>query len=422
MARSASGSAVDMGDQSDGASCSGLSLAAMMQIMKQQMDELSVKNKQLSDQVERLSAENAKLLMLDKRERDRVRYETAASKREKRQRLQDDARFKGSVETRNYFAPLDNSIDEEESDRMNTDEESTASQNVSDRESTKSEDTIYNERTNSPRRRMRKGSDRFNPDNTIMDKQTKPKRVTFKRITLSDGEQIVVPEHDMQLPTPTPESEKPAREKFPPMLLVDKDYDPLFINNLLKENDIETRKPIREARQGFEIFTFSPDDYRKLIRVCTAAKIKYVNWQLDDEKELRFVVRNVSTKMSTESIEEDLKLRGYPVTKVTRITSREKGELPMVAINTIKNEKGLEFYNIRHINNLQVKVEAKRKSPDHRQCYRCQRCYKVMNAVKRKSITRGARTVRDATSQPVTNARNIRKTFAKKESNDNKYY
>lgn len=177
----------------------------------------------------------------------------------------------------------------------------------------------------------------------------------------------------MQLPTPTPESEKPAREKFPPMLLVDKDYDPLFINNLLKENDIETRKPIREARQGFEIFTFSPDDYRKLIRVCTAAKIKYVNWQLDDEKELRFVVRNVSTKMSTESIEEDLKLRGYPVTKVTRITSREKGELPMVAINTIKNEKGLEFYNIRHINNLQVKVEAKRKSPDHRQCYRCQR-------------------------------------------------
>lgn len=170
MARSASGSAVDMGDQSDGASCSGLSLAAMMQIMKQQMDELSVKNKQLSDQVERLSAENAKLLMLDKRERDRVRYETAASKREKRQRLQDDARFKGSVETRNYFAPLDNSIDEEESDRMNTDEESTASQNVSDRESTKSEDTIYNERTNSPRRRMRKGSDRFNPDNTIMDK------------------------------------------------------------------------------------------------------------------------------------------------------------------------------------------------------------------------------------------------------------
>lgn len=188
---------------------------------------------------------------------------------------------------------------------------------------------------------------------------------------LQDGEQVVVSEQEVAT---TSTLVKPAsQQKFPPMILFDKDYDPLFIANLWTENQIAMRKPIREARQGFEVYTNTPDEYRKLIRVCTAAKIKYVNWQLDEEKELRFVVKNVSTKMSIESIEADLRLRGFPITKVARMTTKSKGELPMITINATKNQKVLDIYNLRHINHLQVKVEAKRKSPDHRQCFRCQR-------------------------------------------------
>lgn len=250
------------------------------------------------------------------------------------------------------------SQDENEENENGNDTNDHASRNSSDAESRESIAPAYS------RKSKRKMS--VSPRPVIQKKNTK---VTFKKIVLQDGEQVVIPEQEVATTSALP---MPARQpKFPPMILFDKDYDPLFISKLVTENQIEMRKPIRAARQGFEVFTNTPEEYRKLIRVCTAAKIKYVNWQLDEEKELRFVVKNVSTKMSVESIEEDLRLRGFPITKVARMTTKSKGELSIITINATKNEKGLDLYN--HINHLQVKVEAKRKSPDHRQCFRCQR-------------------------------------------------
>lgn len=359
-----------MGDHSDGDSRSHHDVIEMIVGLKGQIAEMAVTIRQLSDQNERLSNENARLMMLDRRDRDRVRFEAARSKRDKRRKIQDAGRFGDGVETRNSFEPLADSVDEYEAMTTSQDENEEndngidtndhTSRNSSEVESRESVATAYSRK---PKRKM-----------SVSPKPAMPKKnskLTFKKIVLEDGEQVVIPEEEVATTSALP---APARQpKFPPMILFDKDYDPLFISKLMTENEIEMRKPIRAARQGFEVFTNTPDEYRRLIRVCTAAKIKYVNWQLDEEKELRFVVKNVSTKMSVESIEEDLRLRGFPVTKVARMTTKSKGELPIITINATKNEKGLDLYNLRHINHLQVKVEAKRKSPDHRQCFRCQR-------------------------------------------------
>lgn len=50
-------------------------------------------------------------------------------------------------------------------------------------------------------------------------------------------------------------------------------YDPIFIANLVTENQIAMRKPIRAARQGFEVYTNTPEDYRKLIRENKICKL-----------------------------------------------------------------------------------------------------------------------------------------------------
>jgi hypothetical protein len=201
--------------------------------------------------------------------------------------------------------------------------------------------------------------------------------IKFKTVN-HNGKTFIIPEEISVLtsankPVKINKSIENKKQKPPPMLLIDLNHDAKMVSKTIKSNDIQLRKPISTSRKGHEIYVTEPNQYRNLIDLCDSAEFKYVTWQLDEEKEVKCMVKNVPTNFQIPEIEASLKERGYVFNNIVRIKSREKGELPMIAVNVPKTEKGREIFNLNHIENLKVKVENRSSNGDYRQCYRCQK-------------------------------------------------
>lgn len=241
-----------------------------------------------------------------------------------------------------------------------------------DAESVSSVNTVSSKK----RRFSSKGSKPLSITKTLSATQ-EIKKPVYKHI-VSEGKTLVVLDSSASQPSiattpPAPTMQDKAKLKKPPVLLIDNKEDPLIVQHLIKQNNIKLAGNILTKKRGYEVFTETPDDYRNLIKLCKISNIKYCSWQLEDEKQLHFVIKNVPTTMPSEDLQAFLLDQDYPVTSVKRMSSKQKGDLPVVVVNTEKSEKGLNLYNLKHIDGLGVQVEKKKNSPDYRQCYRCQK-------------------------------------------------
>lgn len=81
------------------------------------------------------------------------------------------------------------------------------------------------------------------------------------------------------------------------------------------------------------------------------------------------VLRGMPMEIKNVEIEEDLKEKNYPTTKVTRMQGRDRS-YPQVLVE-IKNESK-SIYNPTNCYGLKVEVKAFRRKPNIVQCHRCQ--------------------------------------------------
>lgn len=115
------------------------------------------------------------------------------------------------------------------------------------------------------------------------------------------------------------------------------------------------------------------DSYRTLVKYLEGRSIGFHTFQLKQERSYRVVIKGLHHSTPIEDIKAALLCLGHGVRNVTNVRSRvSKEPLPMFFVDLDPQTNNKEIYNIRHINNAIVTVEAPIKRDELVQCHRCQ--------------------------------------------------
>lgn len=120
---------------------------------------------------------------------------------------------------------------------------------------------------------------------------------------------------------------------------------------------------------GIKIQPTTIDDYRTLYKYLKENNYEFHTHQLSEERNLRIVIKGVPLEIKDDEIKEDLKEKGYPTIKITRMMGKNNKPIQMILIEIEKKYKSI--YNIKSINGLDILIEPL-KSKQIVQCYRCQ--------------------------------------------------
>ncbi|CAH2087592.1 unnamed protein product [Euphydryas editha] len=103
-------------------------------------------------------------------------------------------------------------------------------------------------------------------------------------------------------------------------------------------------------------------------------KVSYHTHALEDERQLRVVVRGLPKEIDNKSIFDDLQRQKYPIREVHRMYHpKTKAPYNMVLLILDLSSEGKEIYNLRtvcHLSGLSVEAPRNRGVPG--QCHRCQ--------------------------------------------------
>lgn len=141
-----------------------------------------------------------------------------------------------------------------------------------------------------------------------------------------------------------------------------------LVENMTKAHKVNYTRATT-TRHGIRIQPQTIDDYRKLRKLLETNEIPMTTHTLRDERPLKIVAKGIPTEFTTEELEEDLRAKGYPTRKITRMTGREKRQLPMVLIDIERKYKSI--YEIDKIMGINIQLEGLRRR-EIIQCHRCQ--------------------------------------------------
>ncbi|RZC41369.1 PRE C2HC and/or Herpes U47 domain containing protein [Asbolus verrucosus] len=141
------------------------------------------------------------------------------------------------------------------------------------------------------------------------------------------------------------------------------------VNKLLEVKKINITKATN-TKDGIRIQLQTEYDYRTMYNLFKQKDLEFHTHQLKTEKTLKVVAKGIPVEVDEKEIHDDLKSKGYPAVKITRMN--KKGNVPadMVIIEIKREYKSI--YNIENINGLIIKVEALRSNGQNVQCHRCQ--------------------------------------------------
>jgi hypothetical protein len=114
------------------------------------------------------------------------------------------------------------------------------------------------------------------------------------------------------------------------------------------------------------------DDYRIIIKYLSEIKIKYLTYQLPEERNLSVLIRNMPTSIPPEEIifKALVELK-FNVTSVTRFQNRHKSPIPIVAVLLDKYEKNI--FSLNRLLHCVFVVESRESDSFIPQCKNCQR-------------------------------------------------
>lgn len=113
------------------------------------------------------------------------------------------------------------------------------------------------------------------------------------------------------------------------------------------------------------------DDYRNLTKHFNNNGIKYHTFQNPNGKPLNVVIKNVPLSLTEQEIFDEL-TKTVPVTKVTRLLTKNKQPLPICAVDLTDNENAKKIFSLKGLYHSIVTVELRRKPSNTPQCHRCQ--------------------------------------------------
>lgn len=166
----------------------------------------------------------------------------------------------------------------------------------------------------------------------------------------------------------------PKRERIPPIIIRDPNHNWTTIKHDLKEINI-TNFTGKIFGDEIKIKLTSTEDFRKTKKHLDEKQIEHHTFQLQSDKPLRVVLKNIPKETSEEEIDNALTHEGFTISKVKQMHRFHDGArkpLPSFIVTMPKNDKNKEIFDLTYLLQLKIKVESYRGRNRVTQCFRCQ--------------------------------------------------
>lgn len=212
----------------------------------------------------------------------------------------------------------------------------------------------------------------------------KPKLfVTPNRFSILTTEQSTIDNNDdndnIADPTETSNQEESnttnhaPKTIFPPPIFIKGVLDFIGLSNDIKDIIGPDSFSCKSNSTHLKIQTDTPDNYRKLIHYLKTNNAQYHTYQLQSDKSLRVVIRNLHPTTSEADIAHAIEEIGHSVRNVTNVKHHlTKTPLPLFFIDIDPKESDSDIFVITSLLHTKVKIEEPFKKRQIPQCQNCQ--------------------------------------------------
>ncbi|KAF8768492.1 Nucleic-acid-binding protein transposon like protein [Argiope bruennichi] len=124
--------------------------------------------------------------------------------------------------------------------------------------------------------------------------------------------------------------------------------------------------------ENFHIYCETMDDQKKLIKYLNEQNLEYFVISVQTEKPIKVVIEGLPIDTTCEEIEEELKNKGYSISKVNQFRRfKTKALLPIDQVHLLKSANIAKIYEEKTMLYMRVKVEKFIRRTIG-QCYKCQ--------------------------------------------------
>ncbi|GFT59464.1 nucleic-acid-binding protein from transposon X-element [Trichonephila clavipes] len=125
--------------------------------------------------------------------------------------------------------------------------------------------------------------------------------------------------------------------------------------------------------KGLRIYPKTPQAYHTIRSFIDREKLESYTYQLNEEKELKVVIRGMPSDMPPQQIIEGLTELGLTINDCHVMINRKTGlPIPLFLLSLPKNESNKDVYNVTEICYMKIKIEPLDKKKGPAQCFRCQ--------------------------------------------------
>ncbi|KAF8785633.1 putative RNA-directed DNA polymerase like protein [Argiope bruennichi] len=157
----------------------------------------------------------------------------------------------------------------------------------------------------------------------------------------------------------TPEMSEKARE-----LMIRTEEARIFLKQL--------DDPAKFKGENFHIYCETMDDQTKLINYLNEQNLEYFVISVQTEKPIKVVIKGLPIDTTCEEIEEELKNKGYNISKVNQFRRfKTKALLPIYQVHLLKSANIAKIYEEKTLLYMRVKIEKFIRRTIG-QCYKCQ--------------------------------------------------
>jgi len=129
----------------------------------------------------------------------------------------------------------------------------------------------------------------------------------------------------------------------------------------------------KSSTDRLKIQTSTPDAYRSLIRYLKEEKAEYHTYQLQQDKPVRVVIRNLHPSTPTSLIKSELEFRQFEVRNITNVLHKtNKHPLPLFFVDLEPCSQSNDIYKLTSLLHTKIKVEEPFKAKTISQCLNCQ--------------------------------------------------
>ena len=141
------------------------------------------------------------------------------------------------------------------------------------------------------------------------------------------------------------------------------------LTNLLGVNNFFCKS----STDRLKIQTNTPEAYRILIHFLKDQNAEYHTYQLQQDKPLRVVIRNLHPSTQISLIKSELELREFEVRNVTNVLHKvHKHPLPLFFVDLEPSPQSNDIYKLSSMLHTKIKVEEPHKPKVISQCLNCQ--------------------------------------------------